>query len=129
MTYGMKIFNYSISIDTEKLINEYDWQLDTWATFGRFGLVFTKKLFGLKPFSAYISCFMMVVAIVIFGITWSYVMSYFSFEKNKKSLINNVFPIIFITAPLFTSGLFHITKFEVAFAVILCSITVFLFQK
>ena len=37
MTYGMKIFNYSISIDTEKLINEYDWQLDTWATFGRFG--------------------------------------------------------------------------------------------
>lgn len=66
MTYGMKIFNYSISIDTEKLINEYDWQLDTWATFGRFGLVFTKKLFGLKPFNAYISCFMMVVAIVIF---------------------------------------------------------------
>lgn len=130
MTYGMKIFNYSISIDTEKLINEYDWQLDTWATFGRFGLVFTKKLFGLKPFNAYISCFMMVVAIVIFGITWSYVMSYFSFEKNKKSLINCVFPIIFITAPLFTEQFnFILQSFEVAFAIILCSIAVFFISK
>lgn len=130
MTYGIKIFNYSISIDTEKLINEYDWQLDTWATFGRFGLVFTKKLFGLKPFNAYTSCFMMVVAIVVFGITWSYVMSYFSFEKNKKSLINCVFPIIFITAPLFTEQFnFILQSFEVAFSIILCSIAVFFTSK
>ena len=52
MTYGIKIFNYSISIDTEKLINQYDWQMDTWASFGRFGLVFTKKLFGLNHSSS-----------------------------------------------------------------------------
>ena len=62
------LFNmYKKLCKLEKLINEYDWQLDTWATFGRFGLVFTKKLFGLKPFNAYISCFMMVVAIVLCG--------------------------------------------------------------
>lgn len=130
MTYGIKIFNYSISIDTEKLINQYDWQMDTWASFGRFGLVFTKKLFGLKPFNAYISCFMMVVAMIIFGITWSYVISYFSFEKSKKSIITAVFPIIFITAPLFTEQFnFILQSFEVAFAIILCSIAVFFISK
>ena len=130
MTYGIKIFNYSISIDTEKLINQYDWQMDTWASFGRFGLVFTKKLFGLKPFNAYISCFMMVVAMIIFGITWSYVISYFSFEKSKKSIITAVFPIIFITAPLFTEQFnFILQSFEVAFAIILCSIAVFYISK
>lgn len=130
MTYGIKIFNYSISIDTEKLINEYNWQLDTWASFGRFGLVFTKKLFGLNPFNAYISCFLMVIAMIIFGITWSYVISYFSFEKNKKSIITAVFPIIFITAPLFTEQFnFILQSFEVAFAIILCSIAVFFISK
>ena len=130
MTYGIKIFNYSISIDTEKLINEYNWQLDTWASFGRFGLVFTKKLFGLNPFNAYISCFMMVVAMIVFGITWSYVINYFSFEKSKKSIITAVFPIIFITAPLFTEQFnFILQSFEVAFAIILCSIAVFCISK
>ena len=57
-------------------------------------------------------------------------MSYFSFEKNKKSLINCVFPIIFITAPLFTEQFnFILQSFEVAFAIILCSIAVFFISK
>lgn len=130
MAYGIKLFNYSISIDTEKLINEYQWQLDTWASFGRFGLVFTKKLFGLEPFNAYISCFLMVISIIIFGVIWSYVLSYFSFEKKKKSLITCIFPIIFITAPLFTEQFnFILQSFEVAFAIILCSLAVFFTSK
>ena len=130
MTYGIKIFNYSISIDTEKLINEYNWQLDTWASFGRFGLVFTKKLFGLNPFNAYISCFMMVVAMIVFGITWSYVINYFSFEKSKKSIITAVFPIIFITAPLFTEQFnFILQGVEVSLAITLCSLSIFFITK
>lgn len=130
MAYGIKLFNYSISIDTEKLINEYQWQLDTWASFGRFGLVFTKRLFGLNPFNAYISCFLMVVSMIVFGITWSYVLNYFSFEKKKKTLITCIFPIIFITAPLFTEQFnFILQSFEVAFAIILCSLAVFFTSK
>lgn len=130
MAYGIKLFNYSISIDTEMLINKYTWQLDTWATFGRFGLVFTKNLFGLNPFNAYISCFLMVISMIIFGTTWSYVLSYFSFEKDKKSLATCVFPVIFITAPLFAEQFnFILQSFEVAFSIILCSLAVFFTSK
>lgn len=125
MTYGIKLFQYSISIDTEMLINRYDWQLDTWASFGRFGLVFIKKILGLNPFNPYAACFLMVSAMIIFCLIWSYVINEFSFNENKSNIRNAIFPSVFITSPLFAEQFnFILQSFEVAFAIILCSIAI-----
>ena len=130
MSYGIKLFQYSISIDTEMLINSYDWQLDTWASFGRFGLVFIKRILGLNPFNPYAACFLMVSAMIVFCLIWSYVLNEFSFNENKSDIRNAIFPAVFITAPLFAEQFnFILQSFEVAFAIILCSIAILCISK
>lgn len=130
LAYGIKLFYYSISIDTEAIINNYAGQANAWISIGRFGLLLTKKLFRLVPFNPYVACFLMLCAMFVFCLTWSYLISYLAFKKNKKSIYSCVFPIVFLTSPLFAEQFdFILQGFEVAFAIILCSLAVFFISK
>lgn len=130
LSYGIKLFYYSISIDTEAIINNYTGQSNAWLSIGRFGLMLTKKIFRLVPFNPYAACFLMLCAMFVFCLTWSYLLNYLAFEKNKKSIYSCIFPIVFLTAPLFAEQFnFILQGFEVAFAIILCSLAVFFISK
>lgn len=48
-TYGIKLLNYSISIDTEVIINIPTSLFRTWIEIGRPCLVILKKIFMLHP--------------------------------------------------------------------------------
>lgn len=130
MAYGIKLFFYSISIDTEAIINDYNGQLNAWLTIGRFGLIFTKKLLRLCPFNPYVACFLMICTIFLFSIFISFLFNYLTFEKNTNNKLNLIIPSLFISTPLFAEQFnFILQGFEVALAILLTSISAFLITK
>lgn len=130
LAYGIKLSNCSISIDTEIMINSYDGTLRHWLTIGRFGLDITKKLFGLNPFNPYVACFLMICAMFLCCLTWAYLLSYLGNDLKGKSVISCIFPIVFITSPLFSEQFnFILQGFEVALGLSFCSISLFLISK
>lgn len=130
LAYGIRLFYYSISIDTEIIIGNYSNQVDSYIVNGRFGLIFTKLIFGIAKFNPYVAVFLMVCTIFVFSMTWSYIFQYFSGEKEKRSISCVIFPILFLTSPLFAEQfVFILQGFEVAFAILLCSLSVFLISK
>ena len=62
--YGIKLFNYSISIDTEVIISNYKYLLNSWYGIGRFSLGFLKFILGLTPFNYYLSNVLMILFFV-----------------------------------------------------------------
>lgn len=130
LSYGIKLFYYSISIDTEVLINNYSGQLNAWTSIGRYGLIITKTLFNLSPFNPYTACFLMIILMIFFCLTWNFFLDYFLGEKNKKSIMSTVFPIIFLTYPLFAEQFnFILQGVEVSLAITLCSLAIFFITK
>lgn len=130
LAYGSKLFFYSISIDTEVLINKQALQLNAWTSIGRFGLVLSKHLFGGSIFNPFLACFLLIVTLIVFSLIWSYVLNYFNFNKKIKTITSCIFPIIFLTAPLFAEQFnFILQGFEVALAIIMCAISVFFINK
>lgn len=130
LAYGSKLFFYSISIDTEVLINKQSLQLNAWTSIGRFGLVLSKHLFGGVIFNPFLSCFLMITTLILFSLIWSYVLNYFNFSKKIKTITSCIFPIVFLTAPLFAEQFnFILQGFEVALAIIMCAISVFFINK
>lgn len=120
LAYGIKLFHYSISIDTEAIINDYDGQMYAWLSIGRFGLVLTKFVFGLRPFNVYVAAFMMIVTLWIVCIAMAYMFKYLNFDGKKKSASCWMMSWIFITMPMFAEQFnFALQGFEVAFAVLL----------
>ena len=130
MAYGIKLFFYSISIDTEAIINDYNGLLNSWLSIGRFGLIFTKKLLKLVPFNPYVACFLMIFTMFLFSIFISFLFNYLTFEKNTNNILNLIIPCLFITSSLFAEQFnFILQGFEVALAILLASISAFLITK
>ena len=116
-------------LDTSWIINNYNGLTGSWLSFGRFGLVLTKKLLKLIPFNPYVACFLMLCSIFLFSIFLSFMFNYLTFE-NKKSIASCIFPAVFLTAPLFAEQFNYVLQgFEVAFAIFLASLAAFLVTK
>ena len=49
LIYGIRIFCYTISVDTEIFLGDPDQILNNWMSIGRFGLVGIKEFFHLIP--------------------------------------------------------------------------------
>ena len=61
--YGQEIFYYDISIDSEIALSSQAEILNSWVAIDRFGLVLTKKLFGLTRFVPAASNLLMVLTL------------------------------------------------------------------
>ena len=72
-TYGIKLFNYSISIDTEVIINIPNSLFRTWIEIGRPCLVVLKKIFMLHPFNPIISVELTYALFISFTIFLYYI--------------------------------------------------------
>ena len=99
--YGFKLFNYSISIDTERMILDYKSVINSWYSIGRYSLGFLKFIFGLNPFNYYISNLIMII---VFPIS-IFLMCYLIDSLNKKDNLSNLkivlFSLLILTSPLF----------------------------
>lgn len=99
--YGFKLFNYSISIDTERIILDSKALIDSWYSIGRYSLGFLKFILRLNPFNYYIANLIMII---VFPIS-IFVMCYLINSLNKKSNLSNLkivlFSLLILTSPIF----------------------------
>lgn len=127
--YGIKVFNISISHDTESIMSIPDYIYGAWYMMGRFGLVFLKKLLGSYFFNPYIAAFMMVVLMLCNSIVWEYLIFIIKGSQGPKTTLW-IFPVLF-----FTSGIsaeqseFLLQAYEVNLALLMVAVVLILFFR
>lgn len=126
ITYGMKLFFYSISIDTEVIMTSFDGQMRSWYSIGRFGLGIIKWFFNFNPFNPYFANWVMVLIFIL-----SVVLLAFILESNYKKLSNLklfIFSLMIISSPILAEQFnFILQGAEIAIAMLLLDIGFFLF--
>ncbi len=135
LTYGIKLFQYSISIDTEVIIYSQDALLQSWLSIGRWGLVLLKIIFGTVNFTPYVATFLMLNTLFVLNMFLCFCFQYFylgdrqdNVKWGKIGLIG--FCAIFITFPTLAEQFnFLLQGFEVAVAMLLSVISAFLILK
>ena len=124
--YGIKVFNVSISHDTEAIMAVPDSLYGSWLSMGRFGLIALKKLLGTYLFNPYAASAMMFVMMIINGIAWEYLFCWLGDRKEQKKESTWIFPTIYFTSMIVAeqSG-FLLQAYEVNVAFFLIAVSVF----
>lgn len=122
IVYGIKVFNVSISHDTEAIIAASKNLYSSWFMLGRFGLIFLKKILGTYVFNPYIASFLMVVSMLLNSMLWAYLFEWLSGGR-KRSFAIWIFPSYFFTSMIMAeqSG-FLLQAYEVNVALLLIGI-------
>ena len=120
IVYGIKIFNVSISHDTEAAIAAPFNLYKSWYTMGRFGLVVLKRLLGTYEFNPYAASFLMVVAMFLNVILWGYLFAWLGGKKWQDGFSSWIFPVVFFTSMIMAeqSG-FLLQSYEINVALLL----------
>ena len=130
LTYGIKLFWYSIGIDTEIVINDYENYKSWWYGINRAGLVLVKKIFRLTPFNPYAANFLMICTMFLLLMVFSFIFYSISKKWNSHPRCMFILPCIFITHPFFAEQfIFTLQCFEVSFGIFLMFLAAFLISK
>lgn len=125
ITYGIKVFNVSISHDTEAIISAPDFLYGSWYELGRFGLIFLKKILGTYIFNPFAASLLMFVTMVLNGIIWEYLFCWLGRTENAKSRAAYIwiFPAVFFTSMIMAeqSG-FLLQAYEVNVALLMLAL-------
>ena len=128
--YGIRLVEEDLSIDTEIMLNNQQEMLDSWIGIGRFGLVFTKKLFGFQRLVPFTENLMMLLALIAAGVVLSFALWTWCGEDRRYRTFCGILPALFLTGPCFAEQ-FHFTlqAFPVAFAMGLAAAAVFSMEQ
>ena len=128
--YGIRLTETDLSIDTEIMLNDQREVLDSWIGIGRFGLVFTKKLFGFVRLVPFTENLMMVLALTAAGMALSFAIWDWCGRQEKFSMAWRLIPALYLSTPCFAEQ-FHFTlqAFPVAFAMGLAVVSVYFAEK
>lgn len=131
--YGIKLFNYSISIDTEVIISNYTALVNSWYGIGRFSLGFLKFILGLNPFNYYLSNVLMILFFAISSFGLYYCFNLVNPTKNSSKLEEIkifLFTALIISSPIFAEQFnFTLQCAEVAISLFILDIGVYFFIK
>lgn len=120
LVYGFRIFSDSITIDTDLMINTPGYMYN-WLDIGRYGLIVTEKIFGVRWFNPYVNGAFAYVTINLFLLVLCYVFEYIS--KYKDSNNYYVFCCVFITHPIWVDQwIFRLQNFQIAFSILILAV-------
>lgn len=120
-TYGAWMTRQDITVDTEIMMADPDAMMNSWLGINRFGLVFTKHLFGQAAFHPVISRVLTVILLWITAMVLSFFVHKWSGGQKRFRLFSAVFPVVYVTAPCFAEQLYFVLQSaEVVFAMLLC---------
>lgn len=127
--YGIKLFTYSYSLDTESFMIYKDSFLNSWLQINRFSLVALKEIFSFFPFNIYVTNW---ITVLIFYL--ASVFTYFNFARicpkirePKKAFF---FLAVIGSSPIFLEQFnFTLQSAEIAFFFLLFQIGMYFFQK
>ena len=97
ITHGSKLFQNTISIDTEIIINETAWQYENWANIGRPSLMVIKA-------NPYLANTLTLIGLLVFCVLFGYFV-HNTFSSGGKTQELLVVGAIFITAPILAEQL------------------------
>lgn len=130
LTYGVKLFWYSIGIDTEIVLNDYENYKSWWYGINRAGLVLVKKIFRLTPFNPYAANFLMICTMFLSLMVFSFIFYSISKKLGSDPRCMFILPCIFITHPFFAEQfVFTLQCFEVSFGILLMFLAAFSISK
>lgn len=120
------ITNYDITVDSEIMMTDPQSMMASWLGINRFGLVFTKHLFGMTSFVPSVSKVLTVCMLWITAIFFSFCVYKWSGRPKRFLIFSAVFPALYLTAPCFAEQFyFTLQSFEVVFALFLCGAAVY----
>ena len=123
--YGFKVFNYSISIDSEFGI--FFSNLEPWIRDGRFGIAILKIIFGNLTIVPYISNYLAVISFSFSALLWLYLIIWSSNFKIKSVTSYILFIILYISYPSTSEFMnFSTYNFEVALGQVFAALSIFL---
>lgn len=101
--FGERLISNSFSIDTEFYINHWIKDFDWWINLNRWGLVAINKLLSVGPLLIFQSNFLTLFFISIYSVLFMYLFYLYIPKKWEKNYlkVQFIFPIIFITNPIF----------------------------
>ena len=129
LIYSSRLIFFSLSIDTEVLINSYHNQMRLWIGIGRFSLAFLKYIFSFIPYNYYLSVSLMLL---FFSLAIFYL--YFIIYRYSNIKSNNIKIIIFsclITSSPIIAEQFYFTLqcAEIALCFLIFDLALYLFLK
>lgn len=120
-TYGAWMTRQDITIDTEIMMADPEAMMNSWLGINRFGLVFTKHLFGQTAFHPVLSRVLTVILLWITAMVLSFFVYKWSGGQKRFRLFSAVFPVVYVTAPCFAEQFYFVLQSaEVVFAMLLC---------
>lgn len=124
--YGQEIFYYDISIDSEIALSSQAEILNSWVAIDRFGLVLTKKLFGLTRFVPAASNLLMVLTLGFSAFFFDFCIQEWKDQEQSYKLFYYIFPVAYVSAPCLAEQFyFSLQSFEIAWAGFLCILAVY----
>lgn len=128
--YGQKICYYDISIDSEIAVSTQNTILDSWLAIDRFGLVLTKKLFGLTRFVPQASNILMVLTLGFSAFFFDFCIQEWKGNDKDYRLFYYIFPVAYVSGPCLAEQFyFSLQSFEIAWAGLLCILAVYCFSR
>ena len=122
--YGFKVFNYSISIDSEFGI--FFSNLEPWIRDGRFGIAILKIILGNLTIVPYISNYLAVISFCFSALVWLYLIIWASNFKIKSIISYILFVVLYISYPSTAEFMnFSTYNFEVALGQLFASLSIF----
>jgi hypothetical protein len=127
--YGIKLFQYSIGIDTEQIITFQVQQFKSSTQIGRFGFTALHWLLHIKefnPFTTFLSTFCLIW---LFTVSQAYIIAIFSKNIGKNNAFIP-FALVFITSPFWAEQFyFTLQSAEIALMVLICPFAIYLLFK
>lgn len=124
ITYGIKVFNVSISHDTEAIMAVPESLYSSWYSMGRFGLMAIKKVLGTYVFNPYAASFLMLVVIFLNAMLWTWLFSWIGGKDWQNKHTNWVFPVVFFTSVISAEqNGFLLQSYEVNVALLLLGLS------
>ena len=128
--YGIRLFHYHISIDTEVLINSFNGQIASWNSIHRYTLGIIKYLFHLYPFNYYLSNFLMISFFILSIYFLYYIIDSTFLKKRASNTKILLFNLLIISSPIFAEQFsFTLQCAEVAISLFIFDIGLFFFLK
>jgi len=127
--YGIKLFQYSICLDTEYFMINQSYMIKEMIQLGRFGLSLLVWLLNIKGFNPITAFFGAFCLIWLFTISHAYIISLFCKNTGKNNTLIP-FALVFISSPIWAEQFYYVYQArEVALMVLLCPFAIYIMFK
>jgi len=127
--YGIKLFQYSIGLDSELIMADTSSVIKFFTHIGRFGLCLLMWLLNAKGFNPFTAFFGAFCLIWLFTISHAYIIALFCKNTGRNNALIP-FALVFISSPIWAEQFYFVFQArEVALMVLLCPFTIYIMFK